>query len=143
MNCITILSKLIRINIKENYAIICCEVFSISLYLSHKIIHNSLCIPYLIHRKLKTNGTITFQHFRKVGTHLVIRYVITNNYHLKLKYWILFYRLTTHKTTIVLLNELEYVHFTSNQFIIKHSIIVSTLLIFQMIFLLYKSEIFL
>ena len=119
MNCITILSKLIRINIKENYAIICCEVFSISLYLSHKIIHNSLCIPYLIHRKLKTMAPLLFSILEKLDTHLVIRYVITNNYHLKLKYWILFYRLTTHKTTIVLLNELEYVHFTSNQFIIR------------------------
>lgn len=129
MNRITILRKFIRIYIKEDYTIICCEMFGISLYLRNKIVNNSLRITNLINRILKPNGTITFQHFRKVGTHLVIRYVITNDYHLKLKYWILFYRLTTHKTTIVLLNKLKYVHFTSNQLIIKHLVIVSTLLI--------------
>lgn len=72
MNSITILSKLIRINIKENYTIISCKMFGISLYLSNKIIHNSLCISYFIYRKLKTDSTIALEHFREVGTHLVI-----------------------------------------------------------------------
>lgn len=63
MDSITIFSSFFCFNVKKYYAIISSEMFCISFNLRHKIINNSFCIPYFIHRELKPNGTITFKHF--------------------------------------------------------------------------------
>ena len=85
MNSITIFRQFFCFNVKNDYTIITSEMFCISFNLRRKIINNSLCIPYFIHRELKPNGTITFKHFCKVSAHLVVKNIITYYYHLNSK----------------------------------------------------------
>ena len=81
MDCIAVFGSFFGIYFKEDNAIIGSEMLGISFYLGNKIIHDSFGVSYFVHRELETDGAILFKHLRKVGAHLIIGYVVTNNNH--------------------------------------------------------------